>query len=389
MKKIAVFTGTRAEYGLLYWLLKLLEKSKSINLQLLVGGTHLSHKFGHTVDQIHADGFVISAKVDSLTLSDTPAGIAETMGRTIKATAQAFEDLQPDIIVLLGDRYETFAVAQAALLCQIPIAHIHGGEITEGAFDDAIRHSLTKLSHLHFTSTESYRQRVIQLGETPKHVFNVGAPGIDSINQYDLLTREQLCDYFDGKLIKPFFVVTYHPVTLCLDGAIEALKNMLNVLEGIDNYQMIISYPNADTFSHEIISLLEEYQTRLSDRVFLVKSMGHLRYLSAMKHASAVIGNSSSGIIEAPSLNVPTINIGDRQKGRITSDSVLHCGVSKAEIKKTVKQALSEQFTSTIKCAINPYGTGGASERIYQKLDTTCFTKLIHKHFHDLDQVEH
>ena len=389
MKNIAVFTGTRAEYGLLYWLLKSLENNVNVNLQLFVGGTHLSYEFGHTVDQIVADGFPITAKLDYLLPSDTPVGLAKSLALAITTTAEAIEEHQPDIIVILGDRYEALGVAQAALLSQVPVAHIHGGEVTEGAFDDAIRHSLTKLSHLHFTSTESYRQRVIQLGENPKHVFNVGAPGIDSIKQYDLLTRAQLCDYFDGKLTRPFFVVTYHPVTLSSDGAIKAFKNMLRVLDKFQGFQMIISYPNADTFGREIIRLLKAYQQQLQSRVFLVKSMGHLRYLSAMKHSQVVIGNSSSGIIEAPSFGVPTVNIGDRQKGRTASDSVLHCGESEKAIEETIQYALSLEFNNKIKKVTNPYGIGGASEKIAQKLNMICFNKLIHKHFHDAVHIEH
>ncbi len=388
MKKVAVFTGTRAEYGLLYWLLKLLEAEDEVDLQLFVGGTHLSHEFGHTIDQIIADGLPITAKLDFLLSADTPVAIAQSLALTVTSTAEAIDEHKPDIIVILGDRYEAFGVAQAALISQVPIAHIHGGEITEGAIDDAIRHSLTKLSHLHFTSTECYRQRVIQLGENPEHVFNVGAPGIDSINQYELLTREQLCNYFNGQLTMPYFVVTYHPVTLCVDGAIEAFTNMLNILEKLQGYQMIISYPNADTFGRKIIELLKEFQLRLQDRVFLVKSMGHLRYLSAMKHASVVIGNSSSGIIEAPSFRVPTVNVGDRQKGRLASDSVLHCKESKNDITEAIEYALSAEFKNIIKHAVNPYGNGGASKKIAQKLTTTSFDKLIHKHFYDAIQIK-
>lgn len=384
MRKIAVFTGTRAEYGLLYWLLKSLENDTNVNLQLFVGGTHLSHEFGHTIDHIIKDGFEITAKLDFISSADSHVAIAQSLALAITTTAQAIEDHQPDIIIILGDRYEALGVAQAALISQIPIAHIHGGEVTEGAFDDAIRHSLTKLSHLHFTSTECYRQRVIQLGENPEHVFNVGAPGIDSIAKYKLLTREALCKYFDNKLTQSFFVVTYHPVTLCVDGAIEAFKNMLKVLEKFDTYQMIISYPNADTFGGEIIELLKSFQHRLYNRVFLVKSMGHLRYLSAMKHASAVIGNSSSGIIEAPSLCIPTVNIGDRQKGRIASDSVLHCGESESAIEDAIQYALSTQFNNKLKKIANPYGNGGASAKIAAKLNETCFDELIQKRFYSV-----
>ena len=383
MKNIAVFTGTRAEYGLLFWLLKSLAENDNVSLQLLVGGTHLSNEFGHTIDQINKDGFSISAKLDYLSSSDSPLGVANSLALAITSAAKAFEQLRPDILVILGDRYEALGVAQAALLFQIPIAHIHGGEITEGAVDDAIRHSLTKLSHLHFTATESYRQRVIQLGENPEHVLNVGAPGIDSINQYDLLSVEQLNQYFDEKLVKPFFVVTYHPVTLSSDGAISAFENLLAVLTLYQDYQMIISYPNADAFSRQIIELLTSYQDRLPTRVLLVKSMGQVRYLSAMKHASAVIGNSSSGIIEAPSFNVPTVNIGERQKGRIASDSVIHCGESKQAINSAINLALSEGFRSKLKKIINPYGMGGASEKIVNTLTKTDLDKLIHKQFYD------
>ena len=388
MKKIAVFTGTRAEYGLLYWVLKLLEAEDDVDLQLFVGGTHLCHEFGHTIDQIITDKFPITAKLDFLLPDDSPVGIAKSLAKAVTTAAEAIAAHHPDIIVLLGDRYEALGVAQAALISQVPIAHIHGGEITEGAFDDSIRHSITKLAHLHFTSTEIYRKRVLQLGENSEYVFNVGAPGIDSINQCQLLTREELNQYFDDRLTSPFFVVTYHPVTLSSLGAIDAFKNMLKVLESFEDYQMIISYPNADTYAREIIQLLKDYQQRFPRRVFLVKSMGQLRYLSAMNYASAIIGNSSSGIIEAPSFCIPTVNIGNRQKGRVASESVLNCQESQQDIKKTIEYALSPHFKKIIKKSINPYGDGGASKQIVQKLKTISFDKLIHKHFHDLVQLE-
>ncbi|AZQ85517.1 UDP-N-acetylglucosamine 2-epimerase (hydrolyzing) [Colwellia sp. Arc7-635] len=384
MKNIAVFTGTRAEYSLLYWLLKFLQQDENINLQLFVGGTHLSHEFGHTIDQIIADGFSVTQQLDFLVPSDTLNAVSRSLALAISTTADAIVKHSPDAIVLLGDRYEALGVAQAAMINQVPIVHIHGGEITEGAYDDAIRHAITKLSHIHFTATEPYRKRVIQLGESPKHVFNVGAPGLDSIKKIKLLSRDELNNHFSGKLTKPYFLVTYHPVTLSRNGAIEGLKNLLLAMECFTSFQVIITYPNADSFGYEIIEHLKIYAEQHQEQILLVKNLGALRYLSAMKHAEAVVGNTSSGIIEAPSLNVPTVNIGDRQKGRIASESVIHCGDGIDDITAGIRKAISPDFKKSILLMENPYGNGDASQAIYKILKTLELDGLIQKTFFNL-----
>jgi UDP-hydrolysing UDP-N-acetyl-D-glucosamine 2-epimerase len=384
MRHIAVFTGTRAEYSLLYFLLKYLQDDADINLQLFVGGTHLSNEFGHTIDQIISDGFSVTEKLDFLLPAATPNAISKSLALAITTTADAIVKHCPDVIVVLGDRYEALGVAQAAMINQTPIVHIHGGEITEGAYDDAIRHAITKLAQLHFTATEPYRNRVIQLGEQPEHVFNVGAPGIDSIKQLTLLSRDELSEYFAGKLVKPYFLVTYHPVTLSKAGAIEGLKNLLLALDSFEDYQIIITYPNADSFGNDIIEHLQAYAKQHQEKVLLVKSLGQLRYLSAIKHAEAVIGNTSSGIIEVPSLHVPTVNIGDRQKGRIASGSVIHCANSVADIHAAIRKAISSEFKSSIASLENPYGQGGASKAIYNTLKSFELSGIIQKTFFNL-----
>ena len=381
MKKIAVFTGTRAEYGLLYWILKGLHEANSIDLQLLVGGSHLAHEFGHTIDNIEKDGFLVTERVDFLLSSDSPQAISKSLALAVIAGADCFARLRPDLLVLLGDRYECLALAQCAMLANIPIAHIHGGERTEGAVDDVIRHAISKMSHLHFTATKTYQDRVIQLGEHPSRVFDYGAPGLDNINKLPLLSKKQLADAFEFPQLTQFFLVTYHPVTLSSNDAKIALDNLLTVLAEQTKFQILITFPNADAQGRKLIDVLKNFVSQHSDRVKLFESMGQLNYLSVMKHASLVIGNSSSGIIEAPSFQVPTINIGDRQKGRVSADSVFHCGESIEDIAKSITIALERK----LKHVVNPYGKGGASEKIIEKLLTVKIDSLLAKSFYDID----
>lgn len=385
MKKIAVFTGTRAEYGLLYWILKELDEASNVELQLLVGGMHLSHEFGYTVEEIEKDGFTILERLEFLVSSDTPVGISKSIGLAIISVAESFSRLKPDLVVLLGDRFESMAIAQAAMIAGIPIAHIHGGELTQALIDDSVRHSITKMALLHFTSTEVYRKRVIQMGEQPKYVFNVGAPGIDNINQLILMNKSELSQSLNFSLNSDFFLVTYHPVTLVTDGAIAALENLLSALEEFPQHKIIITYPNADTYGRNLIGALVKFAERFPERVLLMQSMGQIRYLSAMKYASVVIGNSSSGIIETPSFKVPTVNIGNRQKGRESSPSVIHCNESYDAIKKAIYKATSDDFSLKIKGFENPYGKGGASKRIADILVDETIQADIQKVFYDLD----
>lgn len=384
MRKIAVFTGTRAEYGLLYWICKGLQQSPQATLQLYVGGTHLSTEFGNTVDQILQDGFDITERLEFLISSDTPSAIGKSMALALIAASDAFDRHQPDLLVLLGDRFECLAVAQAAMLNQIPIAHIHGGEITEGAIDDAVRHSITKMSHLHFTSTQEYARRVIQLGEDPSRVFNTGAPGLDSISRLNLLSREDLDSQLGGRASAPFFVVTYHPETLSKTKATDSLGNLLEVLDSYSDHNLVISYPNADTHGRALIAVLENYRRENPDRVMLVRSLGQLKYLSALKHCDAVIGNSSSGLIEAPAFGVPTLNIGIRQKGRIAGDTVIHCGDSVDDIRHAMIKATSADFREYCSDQSSPYGNGDASDKIVAMLLEHPLDNIVSKSFFNI-----
>lgn len=382
-RKIAVFTGTRAEYGLLYWIIKGIHESKTNELQLYVGGTHLSEKYGYTINQIEKDGFPIKHKLDFLDSSDSSKGIAKSLSSALIQAEETFSHNNPDILIVLGDRYELLSICQAAMLRRIPIAHIHGGEITEGAMDDAIRHSISKMSHLHFTSTEIYRSRVIQLGEAPEKVFNVGAPGIDNIKYLKLLDRNTLAKSINFDFESAFFIVTYHPVTLYKEGGIGALKNLLRVLKTFKDYNLVISYPNADPHNQKLINLLELFHKKYPSKVYLAKSLGQLNYLSLLKNCELVIGNSSSGIIEAPSFNKPTINIGTRQSGRIKGGTVIDCDEAKISIKNAILKGLSENFKKKCISEVNPYGSGEASIKILDILNKTPLDKILTKKFYD------
>lgn len=362
-KTIAVFTGTRAEYGLLYWLMKDIEADTNFNLQIIASGAHFSPEFGLTWRQIENDGFKIDAIVEMLLSSDTPAGVVKSMGVALIGLADAYQRLNPDYIVILGDRYEALAAAEAAMLMRIPVVHLHGGEVTEGAYDDAIRHAITKLSYLHFTATEQYRQRVIQLGEAPERVFNVGTIGNEHLYRTQMMSLEELETSLNFKISKPFFVVTYHPVTLADEPAQESFKALLEALDKFPEYQIVITYPNADDGGRSIIPLLEEYALHQPERVKAVPSLGQKRYLSAVSLSTAVIGNSSSGISEVPSLKVPTVDIGQRQKGRLCANSVIHCKPEVAAIIDAIKKALLLRDKLNYQ---NPYGEGMVGLKILE-----------------------
>ena len=378
MRKIAVFTGTRAEYGLLYWLLKDIQINPSLELQLLVSAMHLSPEFGMTYQQIEADGFVITEKVEMLLSSNTGVGTAKSIGLGVIGFADALERMQPDVLVVLGDRFEALAVAQAAMVLRIPIAHIHGGEITEGAYDDAIRHCITKLSFLHFTSAEAHRPRVIQLGESPARVFNVGAVGLDHLKRSELMSIEELGESLDFRLKQPYFLVTYHSVTLASERAKETFLSLLDAIDEFPDFQVILTYPNADDGGREIIPLLEGYASNQPSRALAIPSLGQLRYLSAVKHSVAVIGNSSSGIIEVPSFKVPTVNIGERQLGRLAAESVISCAPNTDSISKAISEAIKGDYGQVV----NPYGKGQASKAILDILISTDLSSM--KRFYDI-----
>lgn len=382
-RKIAVFTGSRAEYGLLYWLMKDIQASEFLELQIIVSGMHLSPEFGETWKQIEQDGFSIDAKVEMLLSSNTPVGVVKSVGLGTIGFADALDRLCPDALVVLGDRFEALAVVQAAHIMRIPVVHLHGGEITEGAIDDAIRHAITKMSNLHFVAAEPYRQRVVQMGEDPSTVFNVGAIGLDHLKRSQVMSLEELSTSLNFKLQEPYLVVTYHPVTLLEEDPVESFKALLFALDQFPEYQIILTYPNADSGGRAIIPLLENYAQHQPGRVHAVPSLGYKRYLSAIAKASAVIGNSSSGIIEVPSFGIPTINIGTRQQGRIAANSVLNCSPDSSSIIATLKKALSFEFANECKKVINPYGQGCVSAQITKVLESQ--TVVLQKHFFDPD----
>lgn len=370
MKKICVFTGTRAEYGLLYWLMKDIQSHPKLELQVVVSGAHLSPEFGLTYEQIENDGFVVNDKVEILLSSDSAIGTAKSMGLAVLGYAEIFSRLNPDYIIILGDRYEALAAAQTAMVLRIPIAHLSGGEITEGAYDDAIRHAITKLSYLHFTSNDVYRSRVIQLGEEPSRVFNVGSIGLDHLKRTNLLTISELSKSLQFEVEEnKFFLVTYHPVTLLTsDQSEESFSNLLKALDKFPDYKVILTHPNADDGGRKFISLIEQYEKKNKGRVLSISSLGQLRYLSAVKYATAVVGNSSSGIAEVPSFSIPTINIGPRQKGRILANSIINCEINYSAIVNAITQALNGTNYKRGDKVINPYGSGNTSMKIVEKL---------------------
>jgi len=372
-KKVAVFTGTRAEYGLLFWLLKDIQQDSDLTLQLLVSGMHFSPEFGQTYTQIEKDGFHIDEKIEILLSSDSAVGTAKSMGLGVLGFADALSRMASDVLIILGDRFEALAAAQTAMILRIPVVHLHGGEITEGAYDDAIRHAITKLSYLHATSTEEYRQRVIQLGEAPERVRNVGAIGLDHFNRGSFMSLNELSDSLGFELRLPFFVVTYHPVTLADEAPKASFQALLDALNTFPDYQVILTYPNADDGGRSIIPVLEAYATEHPERVFVIPSLGQARYLSAVKHAAAVIGNSSSGIIEVPAFDVPTVNMGVRQKGRLAAKSVLNCESKQPDIQKTIKQAVERSYKQFDEEIYNPYGQGDACHQIIGMIKSMQF----------------
>jgi GDP/UDP-N,N'-diacetylbacillosamine 2-epimerase (hydrolysing) len=383
MRKICVVTGTRAEYGLLYWLMKEIQADINLELQVIVTGMHLSHEFGLTYQEIEKE-FNINKKIEMLLSSDTSVGISKSMGLAQISFAEAYSELNPDIVVLLGDRFEIFSAASAAMISRIPLAHIHGGETTEGAFDEAIRHSITKMSHLHFVATEKYRQRVIQLGEAPERVFNFGAPGLDNIHKLKLLTKDEFEKSIDFGLGKKNLLVTFHPVTLEQGTAKEQFQQLLNALDNLEDTHIIFTKANADTDGRVINAMIDRYVLTNTNKSIAFSSLGQLRYLSALAVVDAVVGNSSSGLIEAPSFKIGTINIGDRQKGRIKSESIIDCQPNSEKIGSAICRLYSSEFQQKLLNVKNPYGEGGSSQKIAGVLSTHSLTKLLKKKFIDL-----
>ena len=383
MKKICVVTGTRAEYGLLYWLMKEIETDKDLELQIIATGMHLSPEFGLTYKEIEKE-FTIDKKIEMLLSSDTSVGIAKSMGLAQISFAESYEELKPDILIVLGDRYEIFSAVSAAMIAQIPIAHLHGGETTEGAFDESIRHSITKMSHLHFTGTDEYKNRVIQLGEQPTMVFNVGGMGIENIKRLNLLSKEEFEKSIDFKLNKKNILVTFHPVTLENSTAKEQFVELLDAIDELEDTNIIFTKANSDTDGRVINQMCDEYVAKNAHKAVCFTSLGQLRYLSALQYVDAMVGNSSSGLAEAPSFKIGTINIGDRQKGRIKADSVIDCEPNQQSIKKTFNKLYSKDFKETLKTVQNPYGNGYASKKIIEVIKKVDLKNILKKSFYDL-----
>ncbi len=384
MKKICVVTGSRAEYGLLSSLMKAIKNNDAFELQILVTGMHLLPQFGNTFNEIEKDGFNISEKVDIELNDDTSLGIAKSVGIGIIKISEALEKLKPDLFIVLGDRFEAFAGALAAFLLKIPIAHISGGDVTEGAMDDAFRHSITKMAYLHFTSTEVYKNRVIQLGEAPERVFNVGSTGIDNVLNMSLISINQLGKSLEIDLSTPYFLITFHPVTLENETSKSQFSKLIEALDFFSNYQIVFTYPNADADGQVIIEMIKDYEIKNPNRVKAFKNLGTLRYLSAIKYSKAVIGNSSSGIIEVPSFGIPTVNIGNRQKGRIKAGSVIDCDTEIESIKNAITKAVSLQFQEYSKKVENIYGNGTAISQIMEVLSNFNFNGIRTKYFYDI-----
>lgn len=384
MRKICVFTGTRADYGLLQPLMRGITQTPGLELQVIASGTHLSPEFGNTYLEIEKDGFQIDAKVEILLSSDTSVGIAKSTGLGLINYSETLSRLQPDLVVILGDRFEAFAMAASATICKIPIAHLHGGELSCGAIDEAFRHAITKMSHLHFTSTEAYRQRVIQLGEAPERVFNVGAIGVENIKSLPLLDRQALEKAINFPLGEAVLLVTFHPVTLENNTAGKQFQEVLLALKEFPQFKIIFTKANADMDGRVINQMIDTFVEQNPDRTCSFTSMGQLRYLSTMRQVTAVVGNSSSGIIEAPSLKVPTINIGDRQKGRIKAPSIIDCQPTKKAITESLELAISPSFQETAQKVCNPYEKKGTTAAILQKLKEYDLNSILKKEFYIL-----
>ncbi|ADD01787.1 UDP-N-acetyl-D-glucosamine 2-epimerase, UDP-hydrolysing [Thermoanaerobacter italicus Ab9] len=367
MKKIAVVTGTRAEYGLLYWTMKEIENDPELELQLIVTGMHLSPEFGLTVQEIEKDGFKIDEKIEILLSSDTGQGVAKAIGLGVIGFTQAFVRLNPDILMILGDRFEIFAAATAAMAMNIPIAHIGGGESTEGAIDEQIRHAITRMAHIHFTSCDYYAKRIKKMGEEEWRIFNVGAPGLENIKRLKLLNREEVEKLLNVDLSETTLLVTYHPVTLEMQTLKEQMDNLLGALMQT-GYQIIFTYPNSDSGGRYIIKRINEFIKNYNKAKAFV-NLGQQKYLSLLQYVNAMVGNSSSGIIEAPSFKLPVVNIGDRQKGRLRAENIIDVGYSKEEILNGINKALQdEEFRAKLEDIKNPYGDGDTSKKIIKIL---------------------
>ena len=389
MKKVCIVTGTRAEYGLLKPVIDKIHEAQDLELQLVATGMHLSPEFGLTYKEIESDGYPVTEKVEMLLSSDTSVGITKSMAVALMGFGECFERLKPDIVVILGDRYEMLMVASAAMVAKIPVAHIHGGEITEGAMDDAIRHSISKMSQIHFAATEEYRRRIIQLGENPENVFHAGSLGVENIVNEKLLDKVAFEDSIGFGVDDNTIIVTYHPVTLENIPSKVQFEKLLTVIENNPKLRVIFTKANSDTDGRIINQMIDEFVEIHKDRCVAFTSLGRIRYLSALQFCAAVVGNSSSGIIEAPSFHIPTVNIGNRQQGRISADSVVNCGYEAEEIENALSKAFSKEFHALLLQMNNPYEKAGTSELIVEKIkDMLINGQGVKKHFYDVKFVE-
>ena len=387
MRKICIVTGSRAEWGLLSGLARKITDDPELELQIIATNMHLSPEFGLTYREIERQGFRINRKVEMLLSSDSANATGKSVGLATIGFADAYEELAPDMLLVLGDRYEILAAVTAALFYKIPVAHLHGGEVTEGAYDDAIRHAITKMSHLHFTSTEEYRRRVIQLGEQPERVFHVGAIGIDNIRHIALLDKQVLEEQLDFPFDRKTVLVTYHPETLDAIPVEEQFRNLLEALDDRQDIRILFTLPNSDTGGRIIVRMIEEFVARNKQRARAYTSLGQLRYLSALRFVAAVVGNSSSGILEVPSFGKPTLDIGNRQKGRLAANSVVHCGVSGAEISEGLNRVLSDAFAKQTACVQNPYEKEDSALEILKILKNYPLDGIVQKTFYDIRHV--
>ena len=384
LKKVCIVTGTRAEYGLLFWLMKSIKEDSCLDLQIIATGSHLSPEFGLTYQEIEKDGFTINKKIEMILSADTPSAITKSTGIALISFADSYLDLMPDAVVLLGDRYELLAASTAALFAGLPIVHIHGGETTVGAFDEAIRHSITKMAWWHFTATEEYQKRVVQLGENPDRVFNVGGLGVDYIKKANLLSKKQLMSETKIQFAEKNLLVTYHPVTMEKESSERDFGCLLEVLAEFDDIYLIFTMPNSDTNGRIIQQMIQDFVSTYPKRTIAFSSMGNLNYLSTMQFVDGVVGNSSSGLLETPTYQIGTINIGDRQKGRLKAKSVIDCVPSIQSIKDSINKLYCKEFQRKLKGVINPYGNGDASEKILDVLKKEYLPKNLKKNFHDL-----
>lgn len=383
-RRICVVTGTRADFGLLRMLMQGIRGSDDLDLQVIATGMHLSPEFGLTYQEIESEGFRIDARIETLISSDTSVGIAKSVGLGVIGFADAFDRLRPDVVVVLGDRFEVFAATQAAFFAGISIAHISGGEVTVGALDDSMRHGISKMARYHFVAAETYRRRVVQLGESPDRVFNVGDPGLDNIRAMPFLGREELGSLLGFDALKPYFLVTYHPTTTGTSDMSLAIEELFHALDELPGFGIVLTKGNADAGGRVLNALIDTYAATNPGRVVALSSLGQLKYLSAMKYCAAVVGNSSSGIVEAPAMGVPTVNIGARQLGRLKANSVIDCDEDRASVNTALRRAVSPDFRAISAQKQSLYGDCNASAAILSWLRNLDIDKYYPKQFHDL-----